>query len=342
MKNNLESLLQEGLLEFAKEPSGNPTNLDFPSYTIPLIEHDYPAKTPIMWNSAYEKFGMETRNVMLVANPKDIPQIFSVFREDPKYLGGGAGVGFKDASVFHLDVLDEIAEQIGAVNFQVKVLKNRLKGFNTDGEGFTQSLEDLFAQHNQSLLGRKIVMLGSGGTANAIAFALAQRGVNLIILNRTVSVAQNLAKKINVFFGLAPKDQVLFGGEDQIAAEVLNADVVVNVSTKGSAGNLENYSALAAAQMPVSAESIELNNQQAQEILETIPKTTVISDILLTKKPTPFMQSAMDAGFTTLGGIPMVINQGVEAFWILHHEELENRGISKEEVKEVMTQAATN
>lgn len=340
--NNLKSLIDQGVLKFAKEPAGNPTSLDFLSYTIPLIEHDYPAKTPIMWNSAYEKFGMATRNIMMVANPENLPQIFSVMRGDPKYLGGGAGVGFKDASVVHLDSMDEIAEQIGAINFQIKLAGNKLKGYNTDGEGYAQSLDDLFALHEETLIGKKVVMLGSGGTANAIGFALAQRAVNLVILNRTVSVAQTLAEKINNFFGLAPKDKVLFGGEDAIASEVVSADVVLNVSTKGSAGPLEEYSALASAQLPVSRESIELNNEQAQKVLESIPRTTVISDILLTKKPTPLMQSAMDAGFTTLGGIPMVINQGVEAFWILHHEELIERGVSKEEVKEVMSQAATD
>ncbi|MFN7088381.1 MAG: hypothetical protein ACK4NX_00945, partial [Candidatus Paceibacteria bacterium] len=157
------------------------------------------------------------------------------------------------------------------------------------------------------------------------------------ILNRTVAKAKELAEKINQHLG---RDISKFGGEERIAEEVARADVVINVSTKGAAGSLEAYSALAPASLPPTPENIKKNLEEAKRILDLIPKTIVMSDIVLTEKGTPFLNAAKAAGLATLDGVPTVINQGVEAFWILHREELEKKGVTKEEVKAVMAEAA--
>lgn len=336
----VEELVEEGIVRFAKEPKNNPDRLNFSSYTIPLIEHDYPAKTPAMWNAVYERLGVPTKNIMLVGNPKFIPRVFDAFRQDPKYLGGGAGVGFKDESTQYLDRLDPLAEAINAVNFILKTPEGKLKGFNTDGLGYAQSLGELFERKDQDLLGKRVVILGAGGAGNAVAFALAQKGTKIVILNRTIDKAKDLAAKINSYFKLGKELQVRFGGEDIIETEVRDADVVVNASTKGSSGELERYSALAPAKLPTTEDNIKENLERARAVLKSIPRQTIISDIVLGKNLTPLLRSAKDAGFEILDGIPMVINQGVEAFWLLHGEEMEEREVNKENIKKIMNEAA--
>ena len=335
-------LVRTKVLSFAHEPKNNPEILDFPIYTIPLIEHDYPAKTAVMWNAAYKEFGIDAGNIMMVGNPQSAGYIMNVFRKDAKYIGGGAGVGFKDEIIPYLDELDSLAKEIGAVNFIIKTPEGKLKGFNTDGMGYAQSLEEIFKQKQEKLQGKKAVILGAGGAGNAVAFALAEKGMRIVILNRTVAKARDLADKINWYFNKISDDMVKFGGEELIATEIRDADAIINVSTKGSAGEMEKYSALAPVALPANEKNIKENLKQAKTLLNTIKREAIVSDIVLGKKLTPLLQSGKDAGFDILDGIPMVINQGVEAFWLLHSKELKDKNISKEQIAEVMKQAASS
>lgn len=335
-----ETLIEKGILKFAKEPRNNPQSLESLNYTVPLIEHDYPAKTPIMWNTVYERLGMQTRNVMLVGDSKSIKEMFDVFREDQRYLGGGAGVGFKDESIKYLDELEPLAQAIGAVNFILKTAEGKLKGFNTDGLGYAESLEGAFQARGQSLVGKKVIVLGAGGAGNAVAFALAQKGAKVVVSNRTVEKAKDLANKINQFLGLKNEGHVRFCNESLVKRELTNADAVVNVSTKGAAGVLERYSALAPAELPATEENIQRNLNEAAAVLAAIPRQAIVSDIVLANRLTPLLEEAEKSGFEILNGIPMVINQGTEAFWLLHGKEAAEKGFSKENIREIMTQAA--
>ncbi len=333
-------LIWAKVLTYAREPKANPESVDFTSYTIPLIEHDYPAKTPVMWNAAYREFGIDAGNVMLVGDPQNAGHILDVFRKDAKYRGGGAGVGFKDEVISYLDELEPLAKKMGAVNFILKTPEGKLKGFNTDGLGYAQSLEEAFGNRNEKLAGKKAVILGAGGASNAVAFALAEKGMKIVVLNRTVENAQSLAERVNE---QAPAEQVRFGGEDQIVIEIADADAVINVSRKGEAGALERYSALAPAFLPPTEENIRKNLELAERVLRAIPRKAIVSDIVLKKDGlTPFLESARSAGYEILDGNPMVINQGAEAFWLLHGEKLLAKNISKEQVAEVMKRAASS
>jgi shikimate dehydrogenase len=336
----VEDLIGFKVLQFAKLPPENPANLSFKEYTIPLIEHDYPAKTAVMWNAAYQEFGIPAGNIMLVGDPSQSKHILNIFRQDPKYVGGGAGVGFKDEAIKYLDEIDPTTKLIGSINFILKTPEGKLKGFNTDGLGYAQSLEEKFKTRNLELKGKKAVILGAGGTGNSIAFALAAKGMKIVILNRTVIKAENLCHGINECYELIEDQKVRFGGEEQIAEEVKNADAIINVSTKGAAGEMEKYNALAPANLPATAQNIEANGDASEAILQTIPEEAIISDIVLTTEPTPFLKLAQKADFETLDGIPMVVNQGVEAFWLLYGQELQSKNISKEKVAQIMKKAA--
>jgi len=337
--DKVKELIESGILSFAKDPDGNPENLDFTSYTITFIEHDYPAKTPIMWNAVYEKWGIDYGNVMLIGDTTEIPKIFESLKKDTSYMGGGVGVGFKDKASVALDKLDPLAEQIGSVNFVLKNEKGELVGYNTDGEGYAVSLEELFEKRGEDLNEKKVVVLGAGGTGRAIVFALAKRDANIVILNRTVEKAEELAKSVASYFDLDDK-MVRFGGEEDITKEIQDADVILNVSTKGTSGSLENYSPLAPAKLPATEENINKNRNEADNVLLMLRENTIISDIILRNEPTPFLKIADSAGFETLNGVPMVVNQGVEALWLLHGGELEEKGATKKEVYEVMKNAA--
>src|SRR3989338_8665479 len=111
---NLRSLIEDKQVEIAKLPKKNDaifTNRkpDFKKldklagYTVFLIAHDYSAKTPVMWNTLYEKLGINIRNVTLVVAPENLALVVKTLKKDPKYLGGNFGVGLKEKIVQLLD-----------------------------------------------------------------------------------------------------------------------------------------------------------------------------------------------------------------------------------------------
>lgn len=79
--------------------------------------------------------------------------------------GFNVTIPYKEQIMKYLDVLDDDAVQIGAVN-TVKVINNQLKGYNTDWWGFQQSVLPLLQKHHT-----KALILGTGGAAKAVRFA---------------------------------------------------------------------------------------------------------------------------------------------------------------------------
>lgn len=334
-------LMNENLMSLAKQPMNNPESLEildsYPRYALTPIQHDYPGKTPTIWNSVYKTFKIDSIMAMVISDIEDVEQVTKTLREDPKYIGGGVGVGFKDKIIQFLDELDPLAQAIGAVNVIKKMPSGILKGYNTDGAGYLESLIPLVEKKDGKELSKmKIVMLGAGGTGNSIVFALAEVVGEIIILNRSIEKAKNLADRVNKY---TEKNNCRASGEDSIREEVLNADVIINVSTKGSAGELKEYSSLAAANLPITAESIKQNREETEKTFNLINRDTIVSDIILRNGDTPLITLAKKLGFKTLDGLPMVINQGVESFWLLHGEEMKKRGIKKEEVAKIIIDA---
>lgn len=330
-----------GLLTFAEQPIDNvgvSSELErHAHYGIALIEHDYPGKTPAMWNAAYTHFGIDSAVTMMVGEPAKAAEILNILKADPKYIGGGAGVGFKDVTINYVDELDPLALAIGSINLIQKLPSGKLKGWNTDGIGYRESLEGLLERKKLALEGLKVVILGAGGTGNAVAMALAEHGANVVVLNRTVEKAIELANRINDFVG---DKRARAGGEDEIVKEIADAAVIINVSTKGATGAFEDYSALAPAKLPATPENISENLSLAEELFSHIPKDAIVSDVVLRKTPSPFLKVAQAHGFTTLDGVPMVINQGVEAFMIIHGDELRGRDNVRGQLQEIMQKAA--
>lgn len=342
----IEDLISNKILQFGKSAKQNPENFDFPAFCIGIADEDYPAQTPFLWNTAYKSFDLPTRNIRLFGDPRNLAKILAIFKADQRYIGGDVGVGFKDEAWQLVDIIDPLAKMMQSINVIVKTPNNQLKGFNTDGLGYAQSLEKVFRQKKQELADKKAVILGAGGTGNAITFALAQRGMRLVILNRTVSKARVLAERINEAMSLEGAEKVRFAGEDQIPIEVSDADVVINVSTKGATGEMEEINALAPAELPGTESpdkrdlAIGINHDKAERTIKLIPKQTIMSDVVLTKGPTPFLRLAQNHGFQTLDGFPMVLYQAIEAFWLVNEKILKSKGITKKNIADVMSKAS--
>ena len=334
---NIESLLQEGIARVAELPPDNWREVcGTAPLTVPLIAEDYPAKTAVMWNAMYRRLLVPGRNMMLVADPKDLARIVEAFRTDPRYRGGGAGVGFKEAIIPYLDEVTPLAKAMGAVKIINKDQRGRLIGDNTDGEGYARSLEGILAAKGRELFGARVLMLGAGGSGRAISFALANKGAQLVILNRTESKAHELAESLNRYFETGAS---VGGGREMLPALLAKANAVVSVIDDATSP-LDAYSTIGDMELPVTPESIARNHASAEQRLQKAKRSLVVSDIRIRKEETPMLAQARALGFETLDGIPMVVNQGVAAFWWLYADALAKRNVPQEDVAETMRAAA--
>jgi shikimate dehydrogenase len=132
--------------------------------------------------------------------------------------GLGVSQPFKQEVIPLLDALDPVAERIGAVNTIVNA-GGHLTGHNTDWIGATRALEEV-----RSVAGARVLLLGAGGAARAIAFGLRKSGARVTVANRDAAKAARLASES----GATPAD---WNARERAA----DFDVIVNATTLGQA-----------------------------------------------------------------------------------------------------------
>lgn len=205
----------------------------------------------------------------------------------PAYLGANVTIPYKEAVLPFLDELGGQSARVGAVNTIVN-RSGRLYGFNTDGPGFIAALKN---EARFDPAGRSFLLLGAGGAARGIAFALAEaRAASLTIANRTVSRAQRLAADV----AAVSRAPVTPMGAPPAARAAASYDCIVNCTAIGMDGT------------PASGES-------PLELEEAAPGALVV-DIVYAPEETPLLRDARARGMPVLGGLPMLIYQGGLAF----------------------------
>lgn len=208
-------------------------------------------------------------------------------------VNGLAAVGFvgfnvtmphKENILPLLDELDEPASISGAVN-TVVARDNGLSGMNTDGSGFVEAC----TESGVELAGKRVLLLGAGGAAAAIAVAvLGEKVSGLTISNRTLGRAEGLAEKVA---GVGEDTEIKAISLDAAAEESAEADVIVNTTYLGMKG----YD-----QMPIPVECLE-------------PHKVVCDAVYLRGAVTELIRRAREVGAETVPGGRMLLYQGVQA-----------------------------
>ncbi|WP_088323246.1 shikimate dehydrogenase family protein [Polaribacter tangerinus] len=112
----------------------------------------------------------------------------SILKSTP-FLGGiNVTIPYKEAVLPYLEMLDDTAKDIGAVN-TIKIVKNgQLKGYNSDVVGFTKSIIPLIKEHHKFAL-----ILGTGGASKAVAYGLHKLGISYKFVSRKPSKANEIS-----------------------------------------------------------------------------------------------------------------------------------------------------
>ncbi len=147
-------------------------------------------------------------------------------------LGLNITIPYKSAVIESLDKLDQMAEQIGAVNTLVRT-EHGYKGFNTDMEGLFRGM----CEDRVEVLHRKAVIIGAGGVARAVAILLASKGAKeIILINRTKSRADILVQELRKKYpdlsvqSMAIADCTELPGEEKyLAIQATNVGMYPNV-----------------------------------------------------------------------------------------------------------------
>jgi shikimate dehydrogenase len=216
----------------------------------------------------------------------------------------------KIAVMRYLDALDESAAAAGAVN-TVKNDRGRLIGFNTDGQGALRNLEEKVG----SVRGRRVLLLGAGGAARAIAFSLVEAGADLTIANRTVSRAKELASLIER--GLGKRVSFLPLNRDRLKNVLREKDILINATSVGMRPKVNETLVTA----------------------EMMHEGLIVYDIVYKPLQTRLLREARKAGAVALDGLGMLVRQGALAFEIWTGRKAPVRvmeSAAKEELKRVM------
>ncbi len=148
----------------------------------------FASKSPVMFNAAFRELGVDAAYVRLSASSAS--EIMATARQAGMY-GLNITAPFKTDIMGYLKGVDADARAVGAVNTVVKTADGFI-GFNTDVSGVAGALDGAGFRPS----GKKAVVLGAGGAAQAAALALVRAGAVVVIANRTPDKAQDAARKL--------------------------------------------------------------------------------------------------------------------------------------------------
>jgi shikimate dehydrogenase len=250
------------------------------------VEH---TKSPYIHNTLFEQFNLNAIYVPIHVNRDALEK--AVYGLKAQNISGfNVTVPYKKDIIKYLDDISNDALLMGAVN-TVKNVNGKLKGYNTDAEGFVRDFKEGF---ETDFKGKRVMLLGAGGTSRALAIKLSTEGVQqLIIANRTEQNALNIVDLVKNNFGNIISS--ILPDSPQFQDVMENCDIIINTTPAG----MSTY-----------------ENTTPFDYEFKFNKSQLIYDVIYTPDKTEFLKQAEKYGCKIRNGFGMLINQGVSAFEI--------------------------
>ena len=201
-------------------------------------------------------------------------------------LGCNVTVPYKSQVIPYLKEIDPLAERIGAVNTLVRT-EGGFKGYNTDMPGLARALK----ADGIETAGERVLILGAGGVARAVAFMLAETASEILIMNRTVEKAREIAEEVNAAAG------------SKIAG-------ALSVSDYGKLSAGRRY-------LAIQATNVGMFPRVEEAVIEERDLYKRIHtgyDLIFNPVRTRFMELTREAGGRACNGLKMLLYQGVIAY----------------------------
>ncbi len=266
------------------------------------VEH---TMSPVMHNAAFGELGLDFVYLPFLVKKESLKEAIEGMRA-LNIRGLSVTQPHKVEVMKLLDEIEPLAEKMGTVN---TIVNNNgiLTGSNTDADGFLRGL----LENGIEPTGKNVVVLGAGGASRAVSFILADKGANLVILNRLLELdwAESLAKRISDNFSV--KAEALELTRDNLKKAVGEADILVNTTSVGMSPDTD----------------------KTLVDSDLLRKGLVVYDVIYNPIKTRLLIEAEKAGATTISGLDMLVYQGVIAF---------ERWTGQKAPFEVMKEAALN
>jgi shikimate dehydrogenase len=259
----------------------------------------YPLKhsvSPYFQQAALDYYQLDIRYQAWETPPETLESRVKALRKREN-IGANVTLPYKQKVLPLLDWCDETSSLIGAVNTVVND-SGKLLGFNTDAAGFIKALKE---QGHFDPEGKRVVVLGAGGAARAVTFALLQNRVSsLIILNRTFERAKALVDALNEY----GRNCVTLAGKNRTEVLALPWEALTSAETFHNCHLIVNCT------------TIGMKHDQEESPLrrEVIPKGVLVYDLVYNPRPTMLLRLAQEAGASILDGLPMLVYQGAASF----------------------------
>ena len=246
--------------------------------------------SPDMHNYFSDKLGMDEIYVPLQTAPENLGEaVKGAYAMN--FLGMNVTIPHKQEVMNYLVDLDESAKLVGAVNTLVRT-EGGYRGYNTDMYGLTRSIKE----RSVELKDCEAVLLGAGGAAHAAVAMLVKEGAKkLYIINRSVDKAAALAERANELAG-------------REFAFALATDEYQKIDGYGNDHHRYIF---------IQSTNIGMTPNTGHALIEDekfydLAHTAV--EIIFNPAKTRYMELAEDAGATTIGGLKMLLYQGVKAY----------------------------
>ncbi len=231
------------------------------------------SRSPAMHEAGYAALGLSGWRYQLLPVPPEL------FEETVRRLPGAGFVGanvtipHKQAALALADEATDPARAIGAANTLTFLPGGRIHADNTDAPGFIDAVP-------LDPSGATAVVLGAGGSARAVVWALVQAGAEVLVWNRTGERAERLCAEI---------------GGSAVERPPARADLLVNTTSVGLQWGEDPFKAL-----PLDADA-----------LHGYP---CLVDLVYGSRPTALTSAARDAGATVVDGLEILVRQGARSF----------------------------
>ncbi len=237
------------------------------------------SRSPLIHRYWLRELGIDGDYVPAPVEPDRIDAFLAGFA-DSGFVGGNVTVPYKEHA-YRAAELDDVARALGAVN-TLWLEGRRLMGSNTDAEGFLANLDNAALGWDRS--GEAALVLGAGGAARAVVWALLQRGFDpIVVVNRSLERATALHRQ--------------FGD----AVRPMEWGVLPGL--------------LPTTHLLVNATSLGMNGQPALDVDPiTLPDDAIVYDLVYAPLETDLLRAARQCGLVAVDGLDMLLHQAVPGF----------------------------
>lgn len=249
--------------------------------------------SPLIHTAALQACGLQGEYVLRPVSPETISAELDKFAADlreGRLHGLNITIPHKQAVVKICDELTASAQMIGAVNL-ISLAGGKIIGDNSDARGFMAALPPLptvsGSNHTQ---GRQALVLGAGGSARAVIYALASTGWQVFVTSRRIEQAERLVSELGPSASAFIPRAMAFPADPEFCNQL---DLLVNTTPLGMTPNPSGC--------PWPSD-------------QPLPAKAIIYDLVYNPRETTLLKLAAAQGLQTIGGIAMLVEQAAIAF----------------------------